>query len=99
MQGLKPVVVDQEELDWEGWIDPAFAARSAVRWKLLVSGDRGPTARRPAASRLPTDPDYRLNPRSSCRARSSPSASSSGLTRRPIAASIALASTKVSTPA
>lgn len=44
MQGLKPVVVDQEELDWEGWLDPAFAARSAVRWKLLVSGDRGPTA-------------------------------------------------------
>ena len=44
MQARKPVVVDQAALDWEGWDDPAVAARSAVRWKLLVSGDRGPSA-------------------------------------------------------
>ena len=44
MRGLKPVVVDQSALDWEGWDDPALAARSPVRWKLLVSGDRAPAA-------------------------------------------------------
>ncbi len=43
-QTLKPVVVDQVELDWEGWNGPAGADRSAVRWKLLVSGERGPSA-------------------------------------------------------
>lgn len=41
---LKPVVVDQVELDWEGWNAPAGGDRSAVRWKLLVSGERGPSA-------------------------------------------------------
>ena len=41
---LKPVVVDQVELDWEGWNAPAGRDRSAVRWKLLVSGERGPSA-------------------------------------------------------
>ena len=43
MRALKPVV-DQAALEWEGWDDPAVAARSAVRWKLLVSGERGPSA-------------------------------------------------------
>ena len=42
---------------------------------------------------------YRLNPRSSCSARSRPSDSSSAVTRRPIVASIALARMNVSTPA
>ena len=44
MPALKPVIVDQAALDWEGWDDPAVAARSAMRWKLFVSGDRGPSA-------------------------------------------------------
>ena len=44
MRTLKPVVVDQAALDWEGWHAPAGAARGAVRWKLLVSGDRAPSA-------------------------------------------------------
>lgn len=44
MQAPKPVVVDQAALDWEGWDDPAGAVRSGVRWKLLVSGDRSPSA-------------------------------------------------------
>ena len=43
MQARKPVVVDQAALDWEGWDDPAVAARSPVRWKLLVSADRVPS--------------------------------------------------------
>ena len=43
MRALKPVV-DQAALEWEGWDDPTVAARSAVRWKLLVSGERGPSA-------------------------------------------------------
>ena len=41
MAALKPVVVDQAALQWEGWDDPAVAARSAVRWKVLISGDCG----------------------------------------------------------
>ena len=44
LQAPRPIVVDQAVVDWEGWDDPAVAARSAVRWKLLVSGDRGPSA-------------------------------------------------------
>ncbi len=44
MRALKPVVVDQAAVDWEGWDDPALAARSGVRWKLLVCADRGPSA-------------------------------------------------------
>ncbi len=43
-QALKPVVVDQVALDWEDWKAPAGADRSAVRWKLLVSGERCPSA-------------------------------------------------------
>ena len=43
MGTLKPVVVDQAALEWEGWDDPAISARSAVRWKLLVSRERGPS--------------------------------------------------------
>ena len=41
---LKPIIVDQAALDWDGWGEPGVAGRSAVRWKLLVSGDRGPSA-------------------------------------------------------
>lgn len=44
MRALKPIVVDQVELDWEGWNTRAGGDWSAVRWKLLVSGERGPSA-------------------------------------------------------
>lgn len=37
------VIVDQAVIDWEGWDDPAIAAGSTVRWKLLVDGERGPS--------------------------------------------------------
>jgi len=37
------MMVDPEELPWESWDDPAVAARSKVRWKLIFSGRRTPT--------------------------------------------------------
>ena len=40
----RPVVVNQAELDWESWEDTEVAARSPVRWKLLIAGERGPSA-------------------------------------------------------
>ena len=43
MRALKPVVVDQTALEWEGWDDPAAVDPSALRWKLLISGERGPS--------------------------------------------------------
>ena len=39
----RSVIVDQAVVDWEGWSDPAIAAGSTVRWKLLVDGQRGPS--------------------------------------------------------
>ena len=37
------MMVDPDELPWESWDDPALAARSKVRWKLIFSGRRTPT--------------------------------------------------------
>jgi len=37
----RPVMVNQAEVDWESWDDPEVAARSRVRWKLLIAGERG----------------------------------------------------------
>ena len=42
-RGRQSVIVDQAAVDWEGWNDPGVAARSTVRWKLLVDGERGPS--------------------------------------------------------
>lgn len=39
----RTVIVDQATVEWEGWDGPAVAAKSAVRWKLLVDGERGPS--------------------------------------------------------
>jgi len=33
-----------DDLPWETWDDPQLAKRSAVRWKLMFSGDRTDTA-------------------------------------------------------
>ena len=35
----KPVIRNQDELDWEGWTDPDLAAKSPCRWRLLVTGE------------------------------------------------------------
>jgi quercetin dioxygenase-like cupin family protein len=35
--------IDPEGLPWETWDDPALAARSPLRWKLIFSGRRMPT--------------------------------------------------------
>ncbi len=40
MNTPKPVVVDQAALDWEGWRDADLAAKSRIRWKLLIAGER-----------------------------------------------------------
>ena len=37
---LKPILIDQSELEWESWEDPNIAEASPVRWKLLISSDR-----------------------------------------------------------
>ena len=44
MSTLKPIVINQTEQSWEGWDDAEIAAKSAIRWKLLISGERGPSA-------------------------------------------------------
>ena len=36
----KPIIIDQAELAWEGWEDADLAAKSEIRWKLLVTGER-----------------------------------------------------------
>ncbi len=42
MPTLKPVIVDQAELDWHNWDDPANADPGAIQWKLLISREQGP---------------------------------------------------------
>jgi mannose-6-phosphate isomerase-like protein (cupin superfamily) len=44
MSTLKPIVINQTEQSWEGWDDAEIAAKSAIRWKILISGERGPSA-------------------------------------------------------
>lgn len=43
MHAQRPVIVNQAEVAWESWDDPDVAARSPVRWKLLIAGERGPS--------------------------------------------------------
>ena len=40
MNTRKPVIVDQATLDWEGWRDTSCATKRAIRWKLLITGER-----------------------------------------------------------
>ena len=44
MSTLKPMVINQSEQSWEGWDDAGLAAKSAIRWKILISGERSPSA-------------------------------------------------------
>ena len=37
---LKPTIINQTDLEWESWEDPDVAAKSPIRWKLLISSDR-----------------------------------------------------------
>ena len=43
MSSLKPIILNQSELEWEGWDDPEIAAKSPVRWKLLITSERTPS--------------------------------------------------------
>ena len=60
MSEQKPIIINQAELAWEGWEDAVIAAKSAIRWKILISGERGPSsglvmgiAECPTGARLP----------------------------------------------
>ncbi len=44
MNTQKPIILNQAELDWETWDDPDLVAKSPVRWKILISGERGPSS-------------------------------------------------------
>lgn len=39
----RPAVVQEAECPWESWADPALHAKSPIRWKLLVGGERTPS--------------------------------------------------------
>ncbi len=41
---LRPIIINQSELEWEGWEDPEIAAKSPIRWKLLITSERGPSS-------------------------------------------------------
>ncbi|MDP6475334.1 MAG: cupin domain-containing protein [Alphaproteobacteria bacterium] len=40
----EPTIRREADLEWESWDDPELKARSDVRWKLLISGERTATA-------------------------------------------------------
>ena len=42
MSRPEPIIISEAELDWESWDDPAIAAAHPNRWKLLITGERGP---------------------------------------------------------
>ena len=41
---MKPIVINQSDLEWEGWDDPSIHAKSPIRWKLLITSERGPSS-------------------------------------------------------
>lgn len=41
--GLAGLTIDAEGLPWQTWDDPGLAARSPLRWKLILSRGRTPT--------------------------------------------------------
>ena len=41
MSTPKPMVINQSEQSWEDWDDAELAAKSAIRWKILISAERG----------------------------------------------------------
>jgi quercetin dioxygenase-like cupin family protein len=41
---LAASLVDLKDVDWETWDDPQLRSNSAVRWKLIFSAGRTPTA-------------------------------------------------------
>ncbi len=44
MSKLRPIFINQSELEWESWDDPDIAAKSPIRWKLLITSERGPSS-------------------------------------------------------
>jgi mannose-6-phosphate isomerase-like protein (cupin superfamily) len=42
-RSTRPAVVREADLPWESWDDPAVRAKSPIRWKLLVGGERTPS--------------------------------------------------------
>lgn len=44
MQPEASSIVNPDDTAWESWSDPDIRARSAIRWKLLLTRDRTPTS-------------------------------------------------------
>ncbi len=44
MQPEASSIVNPDDTAWESWSDPDICARSAVRWKLLLTRNRTPTS-------------------------------------------------------
>ena len=44
MSRPEPIIISEAELDWESWDDPDIAAAHPNRWKLLITGERGPSS-------------------------------------------------------
>ena len=40
MKTMMGMVFDEADTRWEGWADRVIGARSPIRWKSLVTGDR-----------------------------------------------------------
>ena len=40
----RPVILNQSEIGWEAWEDQVIAGEAPVRWKILISGERGPSS-------------------------------------------------------
>ncbi len=40
METMTRAVVRETDQPWEGWTDPAIHAKSPIRWKLLIGGER-----------------------------------------------------------
>ena len=34
-----PAIIDQADLDWDGWHESDPTARNAIRWKILITGE------------------------------------------------------------
>ena len=45
MKTMMGIVIRESDSPWEGWADPIIGAKSPIRWKLLVTGERTPTKR------------------------------------------------------
>ncbi|MCH8185623.1 MAG: hypothetical protein IH862_05930 [Chloroflexi bacterium] len=60
MKTMRGVVIRESDSPWEGWADPVIGAKSPIRWKVLVTGERTPSEGLTMGSQrfLPAIPSY-----------------------------------------